>query len=532
MNKYMENNSVTSFKASSAVDDEAQPVSPVVSDVVKRNIFKWHRVIGLITIIPVIFWSLSGLMHPFLSHWFKPTIAREFMMPAPVDTSQIKLSVQKVLTQNRIHEFKNFRLVTFNGATYYQVKTVDGSLRYYHAATGIFLKDGDQQFATYMARYFLDDQSSKVKSLVLQKEFDQQYKYINRYLPVWKVSFDRADGMDVYIDTSSGRLGTFNTNARKAFLFVFDNFHNWSFLENISNDTMRISIMIVLLTVILLSAITGITIYGLFWKRFRRLNSTNEKKGIRKYHRQIGIATAFITLTFSMSGAFHAARKLEPNLLPAMVYEPVVLTRELTVATTALAVDWERVYTISVVRKSKRDYFQVFYTKTDDEPAQTIYINAADASVWQNGDMEYAKFLGKKFLEVLTNKTSMTAACCDEMGESTNTGIDEDATLLKTENVSKFESREYGFVFKRLPVIRLAYDTPDESTLYVETSTSRLAAAINNGDRLEGYTFAIFHKFLLMDWAGKNVRDIVMMFSAFGLLCVSVLGLLVFLKKA
>jgi len=528
----MENNSITSFKESSEIEQVVQPVSPTVSDILRRKIFKWHSIIGLITIIPVIFWCLSGLMHPFLSHWFKPTIAREFITPSPVDTSQIKLSLQQVLVQNRIHEFRNFRLVSFDGVTYYQVKTVDGSLRYYDAATGIFRKEGDQHYAEYMARYFLDDQSSEITSIVLQKEFDQQYKYINRYLPVWKVSFDRADGMDVYIDTSSGRMGTFNTTARKAFLFVFDNFHNWSFLEKITSDTLRICIMIVLLAVILLSAITGIVIYGLFWKRFRKLGSTHKRKGIRKYHRQIGIATAFITLSFTMSGAFHAARKLEPNILPEMVYEPAIITRELLVATTALEIDWERVYNISVVRKSKRDYFQVFYTRTDDEPAQTLYINAADASVWQNGDLEYAQFLGKKFLEVLTHKTSMTADCCDEMGESTNTGIDEDAALLKIEKVSIFESREYGFVFKRLPVIRLAYDTQDETTLYVETSTSRLAAAINSSDRLEGYTFAIFHKFLLMDWAGKNVRDIVMMLSAFGLLFVSILGLLVFLRKA
>jgi hypothetical protein len=40
-----------------------------------------------------------------------------------------------------------------------------------------------------------------------------------------------------------------------------------------------------------------------------------------------------------------------------------------------------------------------------------------------------------------------------------------------------------------------------------------------------------FIKYLLMDWAGKNARDIVMMLSALGLLTVSVLGLLVFLKK-
>jgi hypothetical protein len=289
--------------------------------------------------------------------------------------------------------------------------------------------------------------------------------------------------------------------------------------------------MVLLLGVILASAITGIVIYGLFWDRFKKLTSANEKKGVRRYHRQIGIATAFITLTFTFSGAFHATRKLEPNVLPEMVYEPAILTRELTTASLALDVDWERLHNLSIVRKSKHDYFQAFYLPNDDEPAQTIYLDAADGQVWKNGNIAYAKFLGKKFLAVLSGATSMTAACCEEMGDVQSAGVDQDATLLKAEVVPKFESREYGFVFKRLPVVRLQYDTPDELALYVETATSRLAAGIDATDRVEGYSFAIFHKFLLMDWAGKNVRDIMMMLSAFGVLTVSVLGMLVFLKK-
>ncbi|WP_228450728.1 PepSY domain-containing protein [Chryseolinea soli] len=529
----MENKSIATFQTveSTDVKPDAAAAPGKLSGMLKRNIFKWHRTIGLITLVPVIFWTLSGLMHPFLSHWFKPVIAREFMEPKVLDRSQVQLSLQEVLKKNDIADFKNFRLVVFDAQTFYQVKSIDGSLRYYNAATGDRLKDGDVKYAEFMARYFLDDQKSKIKSITLQTEFDQQYKYINRYLPVWKISFDRPDAMDVYIETSSSRMGTFNTGARKAFLWVFDNFHNWSFLERITNNTLRISIMVLLLGIILTSAVSGIVIYGLFWKRFKKLNNTNEKKGLRKYHRQIGIATAFIALTFTMSGAFHATRKLEPNVLPEMVYEPIIRTSELNTASLSLNVDWERLYNLSVVRKSKHDYFQVFYIKTEDEPPQTLYIDAADGHVLENGDLVYAKFLGKKFLEVLSQKTSMTAACCEEMGAG-NASAGEDATLLKAELVPKFENREYGFVFKRLPVVRLAYDTPDDQTLYVETATSRLAATINGTDRVEGYSFAIFHKYLLMDWAGKNVRDVTMMLSAFGLLTVCVLGLLVFLKKA
>jgi uncharacterized membrane protein YukC len=39
---------------------------------IKQNMYKWHRTLGIITLIPVIFWTLSGIMHPFMAHFFKP----------------------------------------------------------------------------------------------------------------------------------------------------------------------------------------------------------------------------------------------------------------------------------------------------------------------------------------------------------------------------------------------------------------------------------------------------------------------------
>ena len=526
----MEEKNIVAFQGMDVVAEPIQPSQEAggFSKRLKKNIFKWHRTIGLITVIPVIFWCLSGLMHPFLAHWFKPTIAKEFIAPKPISKIQLALSVHEVLKQNNIQEFKNFRLVEWGEHLFYQVKLVDDELRYYQTSDGKEVKNADRQYAEYLARYFLNDQASKVKSVTVQTQFDQQYKYVNRLLPVWKVGFERADNMDVYVETSSSRLGTFNPTSRKAFLWVFDNFHNWSFLEKISNNNLRLVIMIILLSVILISAISGLVIYGLFWKRFRGLNSTNEGKGLRKYHRQIGMATAFITITFAFSGMFHATRKFEPNRLPEMVFEPIVKAADLKTASLSLGLDWERLTNLSVIAKGKDHFYQAFYTKTEDAPPSTLYFNAANGKEWKNGNKEYAQYLGLKFWPVLNGQQSIKAACCEDL--SSTEIEDELPTLLKAEIVPKFESREYGFVFKRLPVVRLAYDTPNKQTLYVETATSRLAAIIDNTDRAEGYSFAIFHKYLLMDWAGKNVRDITMMFSSFGLLAVSLLGFFLFLK--
>jgi hypothetical protein len=41
----------------------------------------------------------------------------------------------------------------------------------------------------------------------------------------------------------------------------------------------------------------------------------------------------------------------------------------------------------------------------------------------------------------------------------------------------------------------------------------------------------VLHKFFLMDWAGKNVRDFVAMFSALGVLVVTLYGLVLLVRR-
>nr|WP_305069576.1 hypothetical protein [Flavobacterium covae] len=124
------------------------------------------------------------------------------------------------------------------------------------------------------------------------------------------------------------------------------------------------------------------------------------------------------------------------------------------------------------------------------------------------------------------------APCCEnQTSEETKTcGIDS-VELLEIKVLTDFDNREYGFVNKRLPVVKLAYNTPEKTTYFVETATSRIASVIQKTDRTEGYSFAILHKFLWMDWAGKPIRDLVMTFAAITLLILTFLGIKLLIKK-
>lgn len=511
---------------------------------VKQNMYKWHRTIGLITIVPVIFWTLSGLMHPFMAHFFKPEIAHDKLETPIIDKTQLHFSIQEVLQKNEITQFKNFRIVSFNNATFYQVKTIFGELIYFDTSNAKKLENGDQKYAEWLSRYFLDDQKSGIKQSEILTEFTSQYKYVNRYLPVYKLSFDRPDAMQVYVETSSSKLATYNPTSRQAFIWFFDTFHNWSFIDAISNNSIRIITMIFLLSIIGFSAISGIVIYGLLWKQFKKTDSLQPKKGIRKYHRQIGIWISLFTLTFAFSGAYHATTKWNPYTLSQMVYEPTFKTKEILVANINLNLDWSRFQNASIITLNDTTYFrcqllekQKFKTsksdsnskwnKKEDSKSEVVYINAATNKMIPNLDFQYAEFLAYYFTD-----GAQKAACCEMDHSSDEPQVSlENVKLLDTKLLTDFNSREYGFVNKRLPVIKLAYDTPEKTTYFIETSTSRLAAVVKNSDMVEGYSFAILHKFLFMDWAGKNIRDLTMVIAALTILIVSVLGAILFLRK-
>lgn len=492
---------------------------------IKQNMYKWHRTLGIITIVPVIFWTLSGIMHPFMAHFFKPQIAHEKLELKPIDTNKVTLSLQEVLSKNKIDLFKNFRLISLEKQTYYQIKTVKNKYRYFDAQTAAELKNGDQKYAEYLARYFLEDTKSKISSIEIVTEFTTQYKYVNRYLPVYKISFYRQDAMQVYVETSSSKLATFNPKSRQIFIWIFDTFHNWGFIDAISNNYMRIITMLLFLSIIIFSAISGIVIYGFLWKKFKKVTPTSSEGFLRKNHRKIGIVVSLITLTFAFSGGYHALQKWNPNVLPKMIYEPILNVTDIKIASTKANLDFSKLVNISLIKFKKDYYYQCKLYDAENEKNDKQFINANTNLSEKNIEIKYAQYLVSKFKKMLQNPT---ADCCEvESSENFHPNF----TLKSSSILTDFDKREYGFVNKRLPVVKLAYNSDENITYYIETSTSRLAAVVNKSSRREGYSFAIFHKFLFMEWAGKNVRDLVTLISALGVLVVSVLGLILFVKR-
>ncbi|MFK7060549.1 PepSY domain-containing protein [Flavobacterium oreochromis] len=511
---------------------------------VKQRIYKWHKLLAYVTFIPVILWCLSGIMHPLMAHFFKPEIKNEFINTKVINTSKIKISLQEILQKEKIQKIKNFRFIEMNNIWYYQIKMINNSLVYFNTCNGQKLNNGDEEYAQYLAKYFLDDYQSKIVKIDYLTQFDHQYKYVNRYLPVYKISFDRTDRMQVYVETASSKLATFNPLSRQTFIWFFDTFHNWSFIDAITVDEVRITIMTILLGLIILSALSGIFIYGFFWNIFNKVQISTENK-IRIHHRKLGLWFSILTIGFAFSGALHLIKKWNAKPIQDMVYQPVLNINQIKITPVQIAIDKNKFQNISLIKFQDTVYYRCelkVKTKPNTEidskekkwkkrPASIpdiIYINAQSNTIAENLDVQYAEFLAHYF-EGLSFQTNNN--CCEgEISAVSKCSIDQ-AQLLETKILSDFDNQEYGFVNKRLPVVKLAYDTPEKTTYFIETGTSRVASVIQKADRLEGYSFAFFHKFLWMDWAGKPIRDLVMTLAAIALCLLTLLGFNLIIKK-
>ncbi|MFD0962714.1 PepSY domain-containing protein [Pseudofulvibacter geojedonensis] len=428
-----------------------------------------------------------------MSNFFRPSIAKKFYIEKVIDTSTIKISLQKALEKNSIVSINNARLIHFNNQSYYQIKKIDESILYLSTNDGSIVNQLDKKYAEYLARYFLNDYQSPINSIELITEYTTFYKPINRLLPVYKVSFNNNDNTDIYVDTRASRLGTFNNQYRKAHIWIFHTFHNWGIIPNNFLKSLLVSLFSLLA---LLTAVAGVWIYGLGFKNFKQQKIRNEHLKKRKSHRAYGIIFSIFCLMFAFSGFYHATKKFTPDNRHLVIDKQIINTKDLRGDLSAL-VNLNKAYNFSLQKINNIPYYRINSKKGKHSISK--HYNTNNSKPLLEGDKLYCKELASKYSGLGTKK------------------------IQKISIVKKFKG-EYGFVNKLLPVYKIDFNTSNHLSYYIEPKTGKLASKVTDSDRLEGFSFAFLHKFHFLDALGRTPRDIIAIMAALSMLLVAFKG--------
>ena len=502
----------------------------------RKNIYKWHRTLSLIIAIPVFLWAASGFMHPVMTN-IRPKVGTQVLQPTAIDTSVMQVTLLEALQKNNIASIANVRIVQMGGNQFYQLQLPGKPvLQYISTQNGRLLKNGDDLYARYLAKKFLsgeakpapllasldrhalrmeqpaaehdcctstaaaimfDTSGAFVSNVELTEAFTGEYKYINRLLPVYKVSFNRADGIRIYVETGQDRFAFAMDNKRAVFDRIFTLFHTLGWLDVLGDGKHVVAIALTAMAFI--TTLLGIYIFCI--TKTKKANG-NEIVKARRNHRWTSLIISLFTLMFTGSGAFHAFKKLSPT-------DEVYFNKQVF-ASPEIQLDMRRlqqavpgiITNISLVKMGAAVYWQVY---NQSLPSSPVYLHTGTYTEIKNGDVVYAQDLAGMYSHHLT------------------------AAIKNTERIAKF-TQEYGFVNKRLPVWKINYDSNAHERFYIETSTGKVAAHINDNDMLEGYSFAMFHKHEFMALAGKPVKDFSTMFWAMAQIAGVVVGLILYFK--
>jgi len=470
-------------------------------------------------------------MHPLMTN-IRPEVVTQTLPQLAIDPAHIQTDLATALQKNRIDSISSFRLVHIDTTWFYQVVVPQKREPVYlSTVNGKELTAGNWLYAQHLARQFLEgplspgsseapppaapdaaashdccdaatscvlngSRGARVADASMITAFDKEYKSINRLLPVYKVSFERPDGIRIYVETTQDRFAFAMDNKRAAFDTVFRLLHNWDWLDVLGNG--RLVVLFLLTGTAFLTSVMGV--YLFFATKSKMANGNGLVKA-RYWHRYTAIVAALFTLMWTFSGAWHALSKFREDTRGLHFEGKRFAATNLHWPFDSLQQTVKAPITnISIVRMDTDTYWQI-YTKN----AGIQYVHTADGSLLREGDAKYAVFLAGQF-----------------------SGHPERAIRAVTP-VTQF-TNEYNFRDKLLPVWRVAYDRRQHERYYVETRSGSLSVRIDDWDFMEGYSFALFHKHHFMEWGGKMLRDFSTMLWALTQVVMVIVGLVLYMK--
>jgi hypothetical protein len=485
----------------------------------------WHRRLGLVTCAGILFWSLSGLSHPIMSRQQPKPVA--FAAPSQSITLAGALSPAAVLAMHGISHLRRLSVVTLEGEDYFRVGSGDSQpARFFSVTDGKEVPSADEVYARSLASHYTGLPAERIVEARFVTGFSDDYHSVNRLLPVWRIQFSGDEGLRAFIDTDQGKLATLVDDRRYALTGLFRFGHNWSFAEAMPG--FQLGIMASVLGIALFSAISGLYLY--YRQRLlrrRRVSRYMATQSVRLWHRRLGLLVAASTLLFAGSGLFHLfmSFKQEHSAIPARTVD-IPADRLSTEAWQRLA--GQDLSRIDLVSDGKQAYWLL-----QDVPVRSqVAALAQEALPHEKHDHDHHRQApAKPALRLLpAGEYPAPAESIMQLAQRWAVGYADQAqeSIRSTEVVDKFGG-EYGFVFKRLPVVKVQFDGPGNPRYYLEPVNGILAAKITDLDATEGWVFAYLHKWVFAD-ANKDLRDLLVMLFALGNTIVAILGLVMFLR--
>ncbi len=507
--------------------------------VFRRAVILSHRYLGLVLSLLVVMWFATGITMIYWGGMPRVTPELRLERMQPVDFARVKLTPAQAAERADLDPIGRATLATLLDRPVYRFGSRNPTVVF--ADTGDVFDELSVDQAQSVAATFARVPAAQVHHVATMREVDQWT--LQTPLPLDKFAVDDGDGTELYVQPRSGEVAMMTTRSSRGWAWVSTIPHWLYFTALRTNQPLWYRLLVWTSAFACVLAVLGLVLgvtqirkprpfdspSGLAQGKPFRLSARIPYSGSMRWHYISGVVFGVFTLTFAFSGLLSMEpwgwTNAEGLELPRNVLSggPV----ELSTFTAHDAAAWDQVLGGEPAK-------EIEFARMLDEP---YYIVRRGSVARDEADRErlhqpypirHARIEDHRQLVSAATFTVRPGLFDQATLVARIKAAVPDARVVETQPLTEYDSYYYSRNKQiPLPALRIKFDDPAQTWVYVDPSISQVVTAINRWQRVERWAYHGLHSLdLPYLYNSRPSWDIVMIALCLGGLTSSVLGLM------
>ena len=499
----------------------------------RRAVILSHRYLGIVLSLLVIMWFGTGIT---MMYWGgMPRVTPELRLERmhPVDFARVQLTPAQAAERADLDPMGRATLATLLDRPVYRFGSRNPTIVF--ADTGDVLDDLTPEQTQSIAAAFARVPPSEVHHLATMHEVDQWT--LQTPLPLHKFSVDDGEGTELYVQPLTGEVAMMTTRSSRGWAWVSTIPHWMYFTALRTNQPLWYRLLVWTSIAACALAVLGLVLGVTQIRKPRpfKLTKAIPYSGPMRWHYISGVVFGVFTLTFAFSGVLSMepwgwtnAQGLE---LPRNVLSggPV----ELAHFKAHPVAEWEHVLGGMAAK-------EVEFARILDEPyfvvrRGSVARDDADRErLHQPYPIRHARIEDHRQLIAATTFTTHPGLFDESSLVARIKAGAPDARIVETQPLAEYDSYYYSRNRQiPLPALRIKFDDPAQTWVYVDPSIGQVVTAINRWQRVERWAYHGLHSLdLPYIYNSRPSWDIVMILLCLGGLTSSGIGFWMGLRRA
>jgi len=501
----------------------------------RRSVIVLHRYLGIPLSFLFVIWFVSGIAMIYVGGM--PTLSQQRKLERlpELDLATVRLRAADAAARADWRGPAVTTLVTVLGRPAYRFAAGATAVTVF-ADTGELLEDIDVETARAVAARFLDVPLAQVRYDRTVEEPDQWTLVMSRELPLYKLAVDDGAGTEVYVSPSKADVQLV-TSTRTRTLAWIATIPHWFYITPLrTNQPLWYWTVVAASGLGCVLALLGLVLGFTQFRKSKpfRLSASIPYRGFLRWHYLLGAVFGVFTLTWVFSGLL----SMEP--FGWSNSEGLTLRRD---ALTGGPLELERFPAVDALAWAAvldgRVLKELELKRIQDEPYYLARYTAAAAAhdpkrerlhqpYYVYGRGEPANLL----VAAATMQPRREPFSVESLLERLRAAAP-DARIVAHDLLTEYDSYYYSRAGQApLPVLRVKFDDPEQTWVYVDPEMSQVLARISRASRVERWLYNGLHSLDFGFWYDKRpLWDIGMIALSLGALAASVLGLWLGLKR-